>query len=163
MLKIRSGIGYDIHKLTEGSGLYIGGVRVSDQLAFIAHSDGDVLIHALIDSLLGAIGEDDIGQKFPDTDPKYKDIDSTLLLKETAGLLLERNFEIINIDCVVVAEQPKLNVHKEAIRNSMASLLSIPFDNINVKAKTKEKIETDAVGRGEAIECFCVSMVRKTT
>lgn len=163
MLKIRSGIGYDIHKLTEGSGLYIGGVKVADQLAFIAHSDGDVLIHALIDSLLGAIGEDDIGQKFPDTDPKYKDIDSALLLRETAGLLLERKFEIINIDCVVVAEQPKLNVHKEAIRNSLASILNIPFDDINVKAKTKEKIETDAVGRGEAIECFCVSMVRKTT
>ncbi len=163
MLKIRSGIGYDIHKLTRGSGLYIGGVKVSDQLAFIAHSDGDVLIHALIDSLLGAIGEDDIGQKFPDTDPQYKNIDSKVLLSETANLLVEQNVEIMNIDCVLVAEQPKLNIHKEAIRNSLASLLNISFDTINVKAKTKEKIETDAVGRGEAIECFCVCMVRKIT
>lgn len=162
MLKIRSGIGYDIHKLTDGTGLYIGGVKVVDHLAFVAHSDGDVLIHALIDSLLGAIGEDDIGQKFPDTDPKYKGIDSKILLKETVKLLHNQEYEIINIDCVLVAEQPKLNVYKEKIRQTLASILEITFDSINVKAKTKEKIETDAVGRGEAIECFCVSMVRKT-
>lgn len=162
MLKIRSGIGYDIHKLVEGAGLYIGGIKVADQLEFVAHSDGDVLIHAVIDSLLGAIGEDDIGQKFPDTDPKYKDIDSKILLSETVRLLQRHEFEIINIDCVIVAEQPKLSGHKQAIREQLASLLNIPFDAINVKAKTKEKIETDAVGRGEAIECFCVSMVRKS-
>lgn len=162
MLKIRSGIGYDIHKLVEGAGLYIGGIKVADQLEFVAHSDGDVLIHAVIDSLLGAIGEDDIGQKFPDTDPKYKDIDSKILLSETVRLLQSQEFEIINIDCVIVAEQPKLSGHKQAIREQLASLLNIPFDAINVKAKTKEKIETDAVGRGEAIECFCVSMVRKS-
>ncbi len=163
MLKIRSGIGYDIHRLTVGSGLYIGGIKVSDQLKFIAHSDGDVLIHALIDSLLGAIGEDDIGQQFPDTDPQYKNIDSKILLEETTRLLREQNFEIMNVDCVLVAEQPKISIHKDAIRTTLASLLNIPFASINVKAKTKEKIETDAVGRGEAIECFCVSMVRKTT
>ena len=162
MLKIRSGIGYDIHKLVKGAGLYIGGIKVADQLEFVAHSDGDVLIHAVIDSLLGAIGEDDIGQKFPDTDPKYKDIDSKILLSETARLLQSQEFEIINIDCVIVAEQPKLSGHKQAIREQLASLLKVPFDAVNVKAKTKEKIETDAVGRGEAIECFCVSMVRKT-
>jgi len=161
MLKIRSGIGYDIHRLIEGDGLYIGGVKVADHLKFVAHSDGDVLIHALIDSLLGAIGEEDIGQKFPDTDPRYKNIDSKELLKETATLLRQKEFEIVNVDCVLVAEQPKISVHKEAIRTTLASLLHIPFDSLNVKAKTKEKIETDAVGRGEAIECFCVSMVRK--
>ena len=159
MLKIRSGIGYDIHRVEQGSGLYIGGIEVSDQLRFIAHSDGDLLIHALIDSLLGAIGEKDIGELFPDTDDRYKNIKSTVLLQKTLEILENKKFEIINIDAVVIAESPKLSPFKEAIRNNIASLLGIPTEDFNLKAKTKEK--TGAVGRGEAMECYCISMVRR--
>jgi 2-C-methyl-D-erythritol 2,4-cyclodiphosphate synthase len=158
MLKIRSGIGYDIHKITSGNGLYIGGVRVSDTLKFIAHSDGDVLLHALIDSLLGAIGENDIGEHFPDTDSRFREISSENLLDETLSLVKEKEFEILNVDCVVIAEQPKISSFKPQIRKNLADRLDIPESDINVKAKTREKL--DAVGRGEAIECYCICMVR---
>lgn len=161
MLKIRSGIGYDIHQIETGNGLIIGGVQISNNMRFIAHSDGDLLIHALIDSLLGAIGEKDIGELFPDTDPLYKNINSTVLLQKTVGILKEKNFEIINIDSVIIAEVPKISPFKETIRENIAHILGIPVEDFNLKAKTKEKM--DAVGRGEAMECFCVSMVRKTS
>lgn len=158
MLKIRSGIGYDIHKIIPGKGLNIGGIRVSDSLEFVAHSDGDVLLHALIDSLLGAAGEDDIGEHFPDTDPRYRGINSEQLLAETLGILKEKKISILNVDCVVIAEKPTISPFKSQIRNHLARKLGIPEGDINIKAKTREKL--DAVGRGEAIECYCISMVR---
>jgi 2-C-methyl-D-erythritol 2,4-cyclodiphosphate synthase len=158
MLKIRSGIGYDIHRLEPGSGLYIGGVKVAGHLQFIAHSDGDVLIHALIDSLLGAVGEPDIGELFPDTDPRYKNIQSTLLLQQTVKILEKKNFRIMNIDSVILAEIPKISPFKEKIRENLTSILGIAREDFNLKAKTGEK--TGAVGRGDAIECYCISMVR---
>ena len=159
-LKIRSGIGYDIHRIEAGSGLFLGGIKVSDSLRFVAHSDGDLLIHALIDSLLGAVGEKDIGEHFPDTDDRYKNIKSTLLLEKTAALLKEKNVEIMNIDSVIIAETPKISPFKDKIRDNIASILGIPREDVNVKAKTKEK--TGEVGRGEAMECYCVVMVRST-
>lgn len=162
MLKIRSGIGYDLHRVEVGDGLYIGGINVSDTLRFIAHSDGDVLIHALIDSLLGAVGEKDIGEHFPDTDDRYKNIRSTLLLEKTAALLRDKHFEILNIDSVIIAEKPRLSPFKDKIRDNIAAILGIPKDDFNVKAKTKEKTGGDPVGRGEAVECYCVAMVRST-
>jgi 2-C-methyl-D-erythritol 2,4-cyclodiphosphate synthase len=158
MLKIRSGIGYDIHRIEKGTGLFLGGVKVSDSLKFVAHSDGDLLIHALIDSLLGAIGEKDIGELFPDTDSRYKNIRSTVLLEKTVDILEKKNFEIINIDAVLIAETPKISPFKKKIRESVASILGIAPEDFNVKAKTREK--TGEVGRGEAMECFCISMVR---
>ena len=158
MLKIRSGIGYDIHRLEPGTGLYLGGVKVSDRLQFLAHSDGDVLIHALIDSLLGAIGEPDIGELFPDTDPRYKNIKSTVLLEKTVEILEKKQFSIMNIDSVILAEIPKISPFKEKIKKNIASILGIAGEDFNLKAKTGEK--TGAVGRGEAIECYCISMVR---
>jgi len=157
-LKIRSGIGYDIHRIEAGSGLFLGGIKVSDTLRFVAHSDGDPLIHALIDSLLGAVGEKDIGEHFPDTDDRYKNIRSTVLLEKTAALLKEKNVEIMNIDSIIIAETPKISPFKDQIRDNIASLLGIPREDVNVKAKTKEK--TGEVGRGEAMECYCVVMVR---
>ncbi len=159
MLKIRSGIGYDIHRIKKGDGLIIGGIKISTELKFVAHSDGDLLIHALIDSLLGAAGENDIGELFPDTDGRYKNIQSTLLLQQVLDILKNKNFEIINIDAVIIAESPKISPFKEQIKANMASLLNIPVEDFNIKAKTKEKI--GAVGRGDAMECFCVSMIRK--
>ncbi len=158
MLKIRSGIGYDIHRIEKGTGLYIGGIKISDRLKFAAHSDGDLLIHALIDSLLGAIGEKDIGELFPDTDNRYKNIKSTVLLEKTVDILEKKNFEIINIDSVIIAESPKISPFKEKIKENITSILGIGKEDFNLKAKTKEKI--GAVGRGEAMECYCVSMVR---
>lgn len=164
MQKIRSGIGYDLHRIEAGDGLYIGGIKVSDTLRFIAHSDGDILIHALIDSLLGAVGEKDIGEHFPDTDDRYKNIRSTLLLEKTAALLKDKQFEIMNIDSVIIAERPKISPFKDRIRENIAAILGIPKDDFNVKAKTKEKTGAhhDSVGRGGAAECYCVAMVRST-
>jgi 2-C-methyl-D-erythritol 2,4-cyclodiphosphate synthase len=161
MQKIRSGIGYDLHRIEEGNSLYIGGIKVSDSLRFVAHSDGDVLIHALIDSLLGAVGEKDIGEHFPDTDDRYKNIRSTVLLEKTAALLKEKNVEIMNIDSVIIAEKPKISPFKDEIRDLVAAILGIPRGDFNIKAKTKEKVETDPVGRGEAIECYCIAMIRE--
>jgi 2-C-methyl-D-erythritol 2,4-cyclodiphosphate synthase len=161
MLKIRSGIGYDIHRIRKGSrGLYLGGINVSSDLEFVAHSDGDVLIHALIDSLLGAMGEKDIGEYFPDDDVSYKDIKSEILLEKSSEILKRNNFEVINIDCVIIMEIPKISPFKDKIKENIASILSIPKQDFNIKAKTKEKIETDIVGRGEAIECYCISLIR---
>jgi 2-C-methyl-D-erythritol 2,4-cyclodiphosphate synthase len=159
MLKIRSGIGYDIHRIEAGNGLYIGGINVSDTLRFAAHSDGDLLIHALIDSLLGAIGEKDIGEHFPDTDEQYKNIRSTVLLEKTMALLKKKNFEIMNIDSVIIAEAPKISPFKDRIRDNIAAVLGLSREDFNLKAKTKEG-STDSVGRGEAMECYCVAMVR---
>ncbi len=159
MLKIRSGIGYDIHKLKPGKGLYIGGVKVSEEFCFIAHSDGDLLIHALIDGLTGALGEGDIGELFPNTSDKYENIDSKILLKKTIDLFKIKNYEIINIDCIVISELIKISPYKLEIRELISSILNIDFENFNLKGKTKEGID-DPVGRGEAIECFCSIMIR---
>lgn len=159
MLNIRSGIGYDIHRLNSGNGLYIGGIKVSDNLKFVSHSDGDVLIHALIDSLLGAIGEEDIGEKFPDTDEKYKNISSSILLEEVVKLLSKKKFEIINIDSVLIAEKPGISKYKSQIKKNITGILKISPDRFNLKAKTGEGM--GEVGRGESIECYCICMVRK--
>ncbi|MCI0470326.1 MAG: 2-C-methyl-D-erythritol 2,4-cyclodiphosphate synthase [Candidatus Aminicenantes bacterium] len=161
MLKIRSGIGYDIHKVKKGSrGLYIGGVKVADEIEFIAHSDGDVLIHALIDSLFGAIGEKDIGEYFPDNDDTYKNIKSEILLGKCIEILRQKHFEILNIDCVIIAELPKISPFKDKIKEKISAVLAIPQEDFNLKAKTKEQLETNMVGRGEAIECYCISLLR---
>ena len=158
MLKIRSGIGYDIHRLKPGDGLYIGGILVSKDLEFIAHSDGDVLIHALADSLLGAIGESDIGELFPDSDPAFKGKKSSYFLEKVVDIYKEKKIEIMNIDSVIIAELPKISPFKSEIIQNISSILGIENDRFNVKAKTKEKV--DSVGKGDAIECYCISMIR---
>ncbi len=159
MLKIRSGIGYDIHRIKSGNGLYIGGIKVSNDMEFISHSDGDVLIHALSDSLLGAIGEADIGELFPDSDPEFKGKESKYFLEAVMDIYRKRDIEIINIDSVIIAELPKLSPFKSEIRKKISSILGIETDRFNMKSKTKERVD-DAVGNGEAIECYCVSMIR---
>ncbi|MCG2810671.1 MAG: 2-C-methyl-D-erythritol 2,4-cyclodiphosphate synthase [Candidatus Aminicenantes bacterium] len=159
MIKIRSGIGYDIHRLVRGNGLMIGGVKVSDSLAAHAHSDGDVLIHSLIDALLGAMGgQPDIGELFPDNDPAFKGIASSVLLNKVKELLEVNNFEILNLDCVLVIEEPKISPFKSEIVKNITNILGIPQSDFNLKAKSKEKL--DAVGRGEALECFSIAMIR---
>jgi len=158
MIKIRSGIGYDIHRLVAGNGLMLGGVKVAADLKAEAHSDGDVLLHSLIDALLGAMGQPDIGELFPDSDPAFKGVASSLLLEKVKELLVAHDFEILNLDSVVVMESPKIIPFKNEIKKNVSRLLGIPQADFNLKAKTKEKL--DAVGRGEALECFSIAMVR---
>ena len=158
MIKIRSGIGYDIHRLGKGDALFLGGIKVSSSLKAKAHSDGDVLIHSLIDSLLGAMAEPDIGELFPDTDPGLQGVSSSVLLEQVRSLMENNGYEIINIDCVIITETPKISNFKKEIRENLARVLGIPISAINVKGKTKERL--DSVGRGEAIESYAVSMIR---
>ena len=158
MIKIRSGIGYDIHRLVPGNGLMIGGVKVADSLQAQAHSDGDVLIHSLIDALLGAMGKPDIGELFPDSDPAFKGIAGSILLNHVRELLTGDNFEILNLDSVLVIEEPKISPFKNEIIKNITGILAIPRSDFNLKAKTKEKL--DAVGMGEALECFSMAMIR---
>jgi 2-C-methyl-D-erythritol 2,4-cyclodiphosphate synthase len=158
VIRIRSGIGYDIHRLVPGDGLMLGGIKVSTTLKAEAHSDGDVLIHSLIDALLGAMGGPDIGELFPDTAPEYKGIASTELLRRVKAILDDGKVEIMNLDCVVVGEAPKISPYKVEIKRNIARILGIPQADCNLKGKSKEKL--DAVGRGEAIECFSMAMIR---
>ena len=158
MNKIRTGIGYDLHRLKAGNGLLVGGVTISEELMAEAHSDGDVLVHSLIDALLGAMGQPDIGELFPDSDPQFKGIASLQLLRQVKEIMANRHFEILNIDCIVILENPKLCPFKNEIKKNIAATLQIPQTDFNLKAKTKEK--TGAVGRGEAIECFSSVLIR---
>lgn len=149
---MRIGFGYDLHKLTIGRKLMIGGVHIPCDFGEEAHSDGDVLLHAIIDALFGAIAEGDIGSHFPPSDQKWKDISSLILLEKTFDIVQAKGFDIGNIDCTIVLEKPKLLPHIPAIRKSIAKALHIPIAQVSVKGKTKEKV--DAVGRGEAIEAY---------
>lgn len=158
MIRIRSGIGYDIHRLVPGDGLMLGGVKLPGACRAEAHSDGDVLVHALIDALLGAMGGPDIGELFPDSDPAYKGMAGAELLGRVKSMLDKAEFEIMNIDSVVIIEAPKISPFKDEIRANIARILGIPRADFNLKGKSKEKV--DAVGRGEAVECFSIAMVR---
>ncbi len=150
-----AGIGYDLHRLVEGRKLIVGGIAVPFPKGPEGHSDGDVLAHAICDALLGAAGLGDIGTHFPDTDPKWKDASSLLFLEHTRGLLANRRFHIVNIDAVVICEQPKLGPHFSLMRAALAKALAIKSEEINLKAKTNEGV--DAIGRGEAIAAYVVA------
>src|SRR3972149_9992358 len=135
---MRIGFGYDIHRLIPGRKLVLGGLTIPYPLGEDGHSDGDVLIHAIIDALLGAAALGDIGEFFPPTDPRFKDIKSTALLKETMKMLQEKGISLINIDSCIMLEKPNLGSYKKLIRESLASVLTINPDNVSIKAKTKE-------------------------
>ena len=145
----RAGIGYDLHRLTEGRRLILGGIEVPFHKGPAGHSDGDALAHAICDALLGAAGLGDIGGHFPDTDPKWKDVSSLRFLERVRDLLVERRLRICHIDAVVITEKPKLGPHFPAMRETLAKSLAISASAINLKAKTNEGV--DAIGRGEAI------------
>ena len=157
---MRIGQGYDIHKLVEGRPLIIGGVHIPYEKGLLGHSDADVLIHAVIDSIFGAVNEGDIGEHFPDTDPKFKGADSIKLLEETAEILKEKGYEILNIDSTVICQKPKLSPYKKEMAKNLANALKISPDKISIKGKTKE--ELDSTGRGDAIEAISVVLVKKT-
>ncbi len=158
---IRVGLGYDLHRLEEGRKLILGGVLVPYDVGLAGHSDADVLAHAITDALLGAAALGNIGQHFPDTDPRYKDADSMELLRNVVGMVNERGYHIVNVDSNVVAQQPKLNPHIDAIRASLAACLGLPLDAVSVKAKTNERVGPE--GRGEAISAQAIVLLGKGT
>ena len=155
----RIGVGYDIHKLIEGRDLIIGGVKITHEKGLLGHSDADVLIHALIDAMLGALALDDIGTLFPDTDPRYKDIDSTVLLKHVYELIQDKGYGIVNIDSNVIAQAPKMMPYIPKMKEVLCKILDISPDDLSIKAKTKEKM--DAVGQKLAIEANAVVLLQK--
>lgn len=156
-MNIRVGEGWDIHALVEGRKLILGGVEVPFHLGLLGHSDADVLLHAITDALLGAAAMGDIGTHFPDTDVRFKGADSAVLLTEAARRVREAGFEIGNVDSTVIAQAPKLMPHMPAMRGSIAKALGVEVDQINVKAKTAEKM--GPVGLGQAMEARAIVLL----
>ena len=154
----RVGTGYDIHKLIEGRDLIIGGVKITHEKGLLGHSDADVLIHAIIDAILGALCLSDIGTLFPDTDSKYKNIDSTVLLKHVYELLVKKHYEIVNIDSNIIAQAPKMMPFIPKMKDALCNIMNINPNQLSIKAKTKEQM--DAVGQGLAIEANAVILIR---
>jgi len=152
------GFGYDSHRLVQGRKLFLGGILIDEEFGPIAHSDGDVVIHSLIDAILGALGKGDIGEFFPDSEPKYKDISSVLLLQEIVALLKNSGHSIVNIDITIVFERKKLGDFKQQIRENIANICGIQPEFVNVKAKTNEKM--GFIGRGEGILAFSVCQIQ---
>jgi 2-C-methyl-D-erythritol 2,4-cyclodiphosphate synthase len=156
---MKVGFGYDIHRMEKGEKLILGGEEISFEKGLEGHSDADVILHALMDALLGASGQGDIGMLFPDNEPKYKNISSVYLLAEVKQLLDKKKYDICNIDITVVLEKPKISPYYSKIRNNIANVLKLPAEDINIKASTNEGIGT--IGKEEAIAVFCVALLEK--
>ena len=154
---MRIGHGYDVHAFEAGDHVTLGGVRIPHSQGIKAHSDGDVLLHALCDALLGALGLGDIGQHFPDSDPRWKGADSRLFLRQCTQLLHEHRYRLVNADLTVLAEAPRLGSHREQMRANLAADLETTADRINVKATTSEGL--GAIGRGEGLACHAVVLL----
>ena len=154
-MQYKVGIGYDIHRLIEGRPLFLGAVKIPYIKGLLGHSDGDALIHALCDALLGALALGDIGEHFPDTDPKYQGIASSRLLEIVKGLLDKSGYKINNLDVIIIAQEPTLAPFKKQMKEKICALLNIGQDLLNIKAKTNEG--ADAVGHSEAIACFATA------
>jgi 2-C-methyl-D-erythritol 2,4-cyclodiphosphate synthase len=153
----RIGIGYDLHRLVPDRPLTLAGVQIPHDRGLLGHSDGDVVLHALCDALLGAVAQPDIGELFPDTDPAWKDADSRRFVREALARVRAAGYQIANVDLIIHAERPKLAPHKPQLRQALADLLALPPDRIGVKAKTNESL--DAVGRGEALACWAAVLL----
>lgn len=156
---IRIGNGYDVHSFTDGDYITLGGVKIPHDRAFLAHSDGDVLIHALVDALAGALALGDIGHFFPDNDPKYENIDSRILLRDVYSIIIDKHFRLVNCDCTIVAQNPKMAPHIEAMRKNLASDLKSQDQQISVKATTTEKL--GFAGKEEGIAVYAVVLLEK--
>ncbi len=159
MTDFRVGFGYDSHRFTPGRPLVIGGVVIPYELGLAAHSDGDVLIHAVCDALLGAAGLKDIGTYFPDTDDMWKNVDSTVLLEKVVALAAEKGWRVNNLDCTLILEKPKMKPHVDAIIDRLSQLLKVDADRVAVKAKTNEKMGFTGAGEGIAATA-AMSLVR---
>jgi len=158
-MQYKVGIGYDIHRLIEGRPLFLGAIEIPYIKGLLGHSDGDALVHALCDALLGALALGDIGEHFPDTDPKYQGIASSKLLAVVKELVDKSGFKINNLDVVVIAQEPNLSPFKKQIKEKIGSLLNLSDEIINIKAKTNEGL--GAVGNKEAIACYVVAALVK--
>lgn len=158
-MNIRIGFGVDVHQLVEGRKLIIGGKELDAPFGALGHSDADVLLHAICDALLGAANLRDIGFHFSDTDPKYKNIDSRILLQGVKDLLDEKNYAIGNLDCTVILEKPKLNPHIPEMQATIAEILKIDLDSISIKATTHEKV--DSFGESLAVKAYAVCLIEK--
>ena len=158
---MRVGMGYDVHKLTEGRKLILGGVDIPWEKGLLGHSDADVLIHAVMDALLGAAALGDIGKHFPDTDPAYKGISSIKLLVHVADLLRENGYEVGNIDATVIAQKPKMAPHIPQMRRNMADALGISESKLNIKATTEEGLGFTGRGEGIASQAICLLTVKQ--
>ena len=158
-MNLRIGQGYDVHLLKEQEELVIGGVKLDHYKGTVAHSDGDVLIHAICDALLGAANLRDIGFHFPDNSSEFKNIDSKILLKDTYRLLKDKNYSIVNIDSTICLQKPKLKLHIESMKQTLANVLEISIEDLSIKATTTEKL--GFVGREEGISAHAVVLINK--
>ncbi|HQU97311.1 MAG TPA: 2-C-methyl-D-erythritol 2,4-cyclodiphosphate synthase [Nitrosomonas sp.] len=160
MSTLRIGQGFDVHQLVEGRPLIIGGITIPHEKGLLGHSDADVLLHAICDALIGAAGLGDIGKHFSDTDPRYKNIDSRILLRNVYRLLTDKSYKIVNIDATIIAQSPKMAPHIPSMIATIAQDLEMPADCINLKAKTAEHL--GAVGRKEGIVAEAVCLIERT-
>ena len=156
---LRIGNGYDVHVLTEGRKLVLGGVEIPHTKGVLGHSDGDVLVHAIMDAMLGALALGDIGQHFPDTDMQYKNIDSMLLLSKVKELIYSKGYRIINLDSIIVLQKPKVKPYIEAMRKRIAEVLELEIDQVSVKATTEEKL--GFTGDESGVKSYCVVLLEK--
>jgi 2-C-methyl-D-erythritol 2,4-cyclodiphosphate synthase len=161
MVQLRIGNGYDIHRLVPGRPLILGGITLGHELGLLGHSDADVLTHAIMDALLGALSLGDIGHYFPPTDEQWRNADSLKLLEQVNQLILSKGWQVSNIDSVVVAERPKLKLHIAAMRDRLARTLDISADQVGVKATTNEQLGPE--GREEGISAYAVALLTPTT
>ncbi len=158
-MKIRVGLGYDVHALSEGECLVLGGVPIEHEKGTVAHSDGDVLIHAICDALLGAAALRDIGFHFPDTAAELKGIDSSTLLKKVVLLLQENKYAIGNVDATIAAQRPKINPYIPLMQRQLSAIMALPLEDVSIKASTTEKLGFE--GREEGISVYAVALIEK--
>ena len=155
-MDIRVGFGFDSHEFVKGKKLLLGGVEIPYEYGLKGHSDGDALLHAITDAILGALGEKDIGEIFKDTDPRWKDADSEIFLREALRIMKEKGFKITNLDCVIITDKPKIAPYKEKIRDNLSKLLEIPKDRISIKGKRRE-----GFCEGNGLVCMCTLLMVK--
>lgn len=159
-MNIKIGIGYDIHRLVEGEKLYLGGVKIPFPKGLLGHSDGDCLIHAVVDAILGAEGKGDIGTFFPDTDSKYKNISSRKILEDVIGMMKNQGWGIVNIDSIIIAEAPRMGPYIPEMKKILCPILGLEAENLGIKAKTNEGI--GELGRGNAIAAWASAFLKKS-
>lgn len=159
MVNIRIGYGVDVHRLAPGIPLFVGGIEIPSEIGAVGHSDADVLLHAICDALLGAANLRDIGYHFSDKDPKFKGIDSKILLSEVMQLLEEKGYSVINVDSTIILETPKMNPHIPEIQKVISGLLKVDEDAVSIKATTHEKV--DSFGEGKAIKAYSACLIHK--
>jgi len=159
MTNIRIGFGVDVHQLAPDYELFVGGIKIESDLGAVGHSDADVLLHAICDALLGAANLRDIGFHFSDTDSQFKGIDSKILLREVFAKIQAKNYAVVNLDCTVILEKPKLNPHIPSMQETIASILNVDVDAVSIKATTHEKV--DSFGERRAIKAYASCLIEK--